>query len=110
MTLERRRHRPIVREVQAPHPSDEDHPWPPPTITRWLDSHPVNADELSEELRYWSVRMAGGKGDEPSITCPSCGLTSYHPKDIEVGYCGNCHWWTTPVAGRPNLPPPGVHR
>lgn len=27
----------------------------------------------------------------PSITCPVCKMTSYHPKDIEYKYCGNCH-------------------
>lgn len=26
-----------------------------------------------------------------SITCPKCGKTSYHPKDISERYCGNCH-------------------
>ena len=26
-----------------------------------------------------------------SITCPKCGKTSWHPKDILEGYCGNCH-------------------
>jgi hypothetical protein len=31
-----------------------------------------------------------------SITCPSCGRTSHHPKDIEEGYCGFCHDWTQP--------------
>lgn len=31
-----------------------------------------------------------------SITCPRCGLTSYHPKDREEGYCANCHDWTSP--------------
>jgi ribosomal protein L37E len=30
-----------------------------------------------------------------SITCPRCGMTSYHPRDVEEGYCGNCHWWTS---------------
>lgn len=30
----------------------------------------------------------------PSFTCPRCGMTSYHPKDVEEGYCGNCHAWT----------------
>lgn len=34
------------------------------------------------------------KGAQPSITCPLCGRTSHHPKDIEEGYCGACHWWT----------------
>lgn len=24
-------------------------------------------------------------------------MTSYHPKDIVEGYCGNCHDWTAPV-------------
>lgn len=36
--------------------------------------------------------------DRPSITCPNCHLTSYHPKDIEQGYCGHCHDWTSPPA------------
>jgi hypothetical protein len=30
----------------------------------------------------------------PSVTCPLCGMTSYHPEDIRQGYCGNCHDWT----------------
>jgi hypothetical protein len=30
------------------------------------------------------------------ITCPVCGMTSYHPVDIREGYCGNCHDWTSP--------------
>lgn len=30
----------------------------------------------------------------PSFTCPVCGATSYHPKDVEQGYCGRCHGWT----------------
>jgi hypothetical protein len=32
----------------------------------------------------------------PSITCPVCGMTSYNQTDIEQGYCGRCHNWTTP--------------
>ena len=30
-------------------------------------------------------------GEQPSFTCPVCGKTSYHPKDIELQYCGFCH-------------------
>jgi protein-arginine kinase activator protein McsA len=26
-----------------------------------------------------------------SITCPSCGMTSYNPNDVSQRYCGNCH-------------------
>jgi hypothetical protein len=28
------------------------------------------------------------------FTCPRCHMTSYHPKDAEHGYCGNCHAFT----------------
>lgn len=31
----------------------------------------------------------------PSITCPRCGRTSWHPMDIKMGYCGFCHDWTS---------------
>jgi Zn finger protein HypA/HybF involved in hydrogenase expression len=31
--------------------------------------------------------------ERPSITCPRCSLTSYHPKDISERYCGRCHAW-----------------
>lgn len=30
---------------------------------------------------------------KPSITCPTCGRTSYHPDDIRYKYCGYCHDW-----------------
>lgn len=32
---------------------------------------------------------------QPSVTCPDCGRTSYHPQDIAEGYCSNCHDWTS---------------
>lgn len=33
--------------------------------------------------------------DRPSITCPVCNKISYHPKDIEHGWCSNCHAYTS---------------
>lgn len=36
-----------------------------------------------------------GPGPTPSIVCPRCRRVSYHPRDIEQGYCGYCHWWTS---------------
>lgn len=36
--------------------------------------------------------------DGPSITCPKCGKTSYHPKDVEEKYCGNCHEFQSAMA------------
>jgi ribosomal protein L37E len=35
--------------------------------------------------------------DQPHVTCPQCGMTSYNPHDIEWGYCGNCHAYTSSV-------------
>lgn len=39
--------------------------------------------------------MAPGKEQPTSITCPRCRMTSHHPTDVEQGYCGNCHDWTS---------------
>ncbi len=27
----------------------------------------------------------------PTITCLRCDMTSWHPKDVQHLYCGNCH-------------------
>ena len=32
-----------------------------------------------------------------SFTCPRCGMTSHHPRDVQEGYCGACHDWTRGV-------------
>lgn len=31
---------------------------------------------------------------EPTFQCPRCHSVSYHPKDIQHGYCGRCHDFT----------------
>jgi len=39
--------------------------------------------------------------DNPSsITCPLCGMTSYHPKDVEHRYCGNCYQFHDMLTGK----------
>lgn len=38
-----------------------------------------------------------------SITCPVCARTSWHPVDVELGYCGACHAITNGVVTRPCL-------
>lgn len=43
---------------------------------------------FDEMLAAYEAVIAAG------ITCPTCGLTSHHPKDIAEGYCGHCHDWT----------------
>ena len=30
----------------------------------------------------------------PHFTCPRCGRTSHHPKDVQYGYCAACHDYT----------------
>lgn len=37
--------------------------------------------------------------ERPSITCPRCRRTSWHPEDVRQGYCGACHAYTTPKGG-----------
>lgn len=69
-------------------------PWPRPRRPpkhRSYDIHPgLSQDALMEAARRWS----GCRSVPESFTCPVCGKTSYHPKDIEHGYCGNCHDFT----------------
>lgn len=38
---------------------------------------------------YQIVKSPDGK--QEGIKCLVCGMTSYHPKDVEELYCGNCH-------------------
>ena len=32
------------------------------------------------------------------FTCPRCGRTSHHPRDLAEGYCGACHAFTAGLA------------
>lgn len=41
-----------------------------------------------------------GRAFPESFTCPRCGAQSYHPVDIQEGYCGRCRDWTGVLDGR----------
>ena len=44
----------------------------------------------------------------PSITCPICGRTSWHPEDVKQGWCNACGWSTSvPGGGAPAEVPIG---
>lgn len=53
---------------------------------------------------HWIEPSDGGPGNPvagppdwwylPHFRCPRCQAVSYHPKDIEYGYCGRCHVFT----------------
>ena len=40
------------------------------------------------------LRLEAEIQGQPTFECPVCRKVSYHPKDIEHGYCGNCHDFT----------------
>lgn len=42
-----------------------------------------------------AMRWTPPTDTRPSITCPDCGRTSYHPEDVRWGYCSACSWWTS---------------
>lgn len=42
---------------------------------------------MTDKNRHQATTM----NRRPSFTCPDCGRTSYHPKDVEFRYCFNCH-------------------
>ena len=37
--------------------------------------------------------MGGPVTEPPSITCPACGMRSFHPMDIRERFCGRCDAW-----------------
>jgi hypothetical protein len=57
--------------------------------------------------RYIYIRTIDSQ-QGPRITCPRCGRTSYHPTDVEQGYCGHCHDWTRINRYAVVHPTPGV--
>lgn len=69
-------------------------PMPPPTEV-WRELRPQRAhiDKCCRALGLRTLATPYGLDDEPHIKCLKCGLTSYHPKDIEERFCGKCHAW-----------------
>lgn len=63
----------------------------------WLTMSPDEARQLGVMLIATAEEIDGAAGTPLRFTCPRCGRTSYHPADVEAGYCGACHAWT----GRP---------
>jgi ribosomal protein L37E len=47
-------------------------------------------------LRFLLAANGEREITEPSFTCPRCGRVSFHPMDLQEGYCGACHDWTGP--------------
>lgn len=56
----------------------------------------VSDAELADVLwaaltaRASRLRRLYRRPGQPSITCPSCGMTSHNPNDVRYRYCGNC--------------------
>ncbi|HYJ33810.1 MAG TPA: hypothetical protein VE326_11375 [Candidatus Binatia bacterium] len=49
---------------------------------------------LDAEMRAARKRgqeLGSVAAEQPSITCPKCGGTSYNANDIRKGYCVKCH-------------------
>lgn len=61
----------------------------------YLATEAWNDDTLTLIAGEIALRMQRAGGGTPSITCPRCQRTSYHPADIVQGFCGFCHDWTT---------------
>jgi hypothetical protein len=41
--------------------------------------------------RIRQIQVEYNREQEPSITCPNCGMKSYNPSDVMHRYCGHCH-------------------
>jgi ribosomal protein S27AE len=67
----------------------------PAQIRRLAADLDLDGLKLAAFALYAEIRQREGT-TTTSITCPRCGMTSFHPKDVEQGYCGRCDDWTTP--------------
>ena len=63
-------------------------PKPAGRVFRWLCPH------CQHEL------TAGLAEVHTERVCPQCERTSYHPMDVQEGYCGACHEFTRGTAPR----------
>lgn len=66
-------------------------------LLSWRDMR--QTDELAVDVRLaMTTESRHSKATTMHITCPQCGKTSYHPRDVAEGYCGNCHAFTSKCA------------
>jgi len=52
--------------------------------------HGLRAADLPDS-DFVEVNAEGPLADGESITCPSCGMTSFNSTDRQMKYCGHCH-------------------
>jgi len=52
---------------------------------------PQGRFSISVDVDGWIKAPNVVAAARPSITCPTCHLTSYNPSDIRENYCGFCH-------------------
>lgn len=64
---------------------------------------PLSRERLRRALSE-ALQRKGLVDTRPSITCPECGRTSYHPEDVKQGYCGACNWFTSSPTLGPYTP------
>lgn len=52
---------------------------------------PWNCEYTGGRIRLDNTQEDRPETAGPSFTCPTCGLTSYHPQDVAHRYCVACH-------------------
>lgn len=66
-------------------------------------AHPI--EHVYQRVTSTAIRILGQRAkryqylrtlddDAPRYTCPRCGTTTYHPDNIEQGFCDECQNWT----------------
>jgi hypothetical protein len=91
------------REVRVISPVyNEDHQLSLGTVRALYDLAASVTGIIAEYGDVLPAAASRAAASLPSITCSRCGMTSYSPGDIEHGYCGNCHDWTTDTGSPAN--------
>lgn len=91
----------LLRSVvgdQAARPTDADYAAAEWAITNGWQGEigPGMAERLARFAldAAWAGRVNTAAGGA-SVTCPRCQATSHNPHDVQHGYCGACHDWTS---------------
>lgn len=49
------------------------------------------AELIEKDGTFRSSLRKGYVIQDDSLTCLTCGMTSYNPNDVRTHYCGHCH-------------------
>ena len=88
----------LVKQAQLPPPTAGDYAAAEWAIMQGWQGQ-IGSGMAERLVRFaldaaWAGRVNADAAGA-SVTCPRCRATSHNPHDVQHGYCGACHDWTS---------------